>query len=410
MNQNHNSNSSDSAANELRRQYDRVLLPVYSPPAPVFVRGAGSRVWDADGREYVDFGGGIAVLSLGHAARPITDAVCAQVKKMMHTSNLHANDAAIGLANMLSEHTFADRVFLCNSGAEANEAALKLARHRGVALHADKFRVLSFTNSFHGRVGLAMSATGQDKIRQGFGPLAAGFCFAPFNDSQAASEQADDNLCAIIVEPVQGEGGVIPADDSFLQTLRTLADRHNALLIYDEIQTGAGRCGELYAYMTSDAIPTPDVLTSAKGLGGGFPVAAMICSEKAADGLPKGAHGSTYGGNPTAAAAACAVLNTLTAAGFMDSVKETAREFHHRLTDINKKFNCFGQIRACGMLIGCEMVPSLQAADVAAAALNSGLIVITAAHNTLRFAPALNIKSEDIREGFDRLEVALAKL
>lgn len=394
-----------SCDDDLRETYRRCMLPVYAPPPPVFVRGAGARVWDADGREYVDFGGGIAVLSLGHAAPQVADAVAAQARKLTHTSNLHACEETILLARMLTENTFAARVFFCNSGAEANEAALKLARRRGVSLRADKFRVLAFDNGFHGRIGMAMAATGQTKIRDGFGPLTPGFCFAPFNDGAAAKEKMTDDFCAILAEPVQGEGGVIPATAEFLQTLRALADETDALLIFDEIQTGAGRCGALYAYEKYGVIP--DLLTSAKGLGGGFPIGALLCGEKAADALPVGAHGSTFGGNPLAARAARAVLDEILSPGFLAEVVARGETLREGLEKIRRKLNCFTDIRGRGLLIGCRAKAS--APDIAAAALEDGLVVLTAGQNTLRFAPALNIPYADIAEGLAVLEKTLRR-
>ncbi|MGU9951255.1 MAG: aspartate aminotransferase family protein [Gammaproteobacteria bacterium WSBS_2016_MAG_OTU1] len=392
--------------NNLRNQYDKTILPIYSPPAPVFVRGEGARLWDDANKEYVDFGGGIATVSLGHTG--VAAAICQQAQKLMHISNLHANEAAVLLAQTLCDETFAARVFLCNSGAEANEAALKLARYGGVLQHADKYEVLAFTNGFHGRIGLAMAASGQDKVRAGFGPLAAGFSFAPYNDLAAVKEKINKNTCAIIVEPIQGEGGVIPAAAGFLRGLRELADEVGALLLFDEIQTGAGRTGDLYAYMSEGVIP--DVLTTAKGLGGGFPVAAMLANDKAAHILPPGAHGSTFGGNPLAASAASAVLAQLLSPGFLEGVKTRGEDFVARLTKTNDRFKCFTDIRGRGLLIGCQMRDELQATDVVSAALEMGLIIITAGGNVLRFAPALNIAPQDVEDGFLRLQNTLEKV
>ncbi|MGI9307060.1 MAG: aspartate aminotransferase family protein [Gammaproteobacteria bacterium] len=395
------------AESELRAQYGKYMLPVYAPPSPVLSRGRGSRVWDLDGREYVDFGGGVAVLSLGHAPPPLAAALRAQSDALWHTSNLYANDAGVRLARKLAEETFAARVFLCNSGTEANEAAIKLARRRGVNLRADKFRVLAFDNGFHGRTGFAMAATGQAKVREGFGALPPGFSFAPFNDLRAAEKMLDENVCAIIAEPVQGEGGVIPAAPGFLRGLGELAARADALLILDEIQTGAGRTGALYAYMEENI--TPDILTSAKGLGGGFPTAAVLCGDKAADALPPGSHGSTFGGNPLASRVALAVLEEITKPGFLAGVKERGAEFTRRLRALNEKFKCFTEVRGRGLLVGCPLREGLQAAEIAAAALAAGVLVLTAGGNTLRFAPALNIPPEDIKEGFARLQTTLEK-
>ena len=360
----------------LRDDYARLFLPTYAPPKPVLTRGNGAFVWDTEGREYIDFGGGIAVLSLGHAAPAVLSALAEQAAQLMHTSNLFVNDAAVLLADKLRSATFARRVFLCNSGAEANEAALKLARRRGIKLHPEKYRVLSFEGGFHGRIGLAMAATPQSKIRDGFGPLAPGFLHTPLNDISAAWDIADDNLCAIIIEPIQGESGVRPANRDFLQGLRKVADKHDAVLIFDEIQCGAGRTGDLYVYQTLGAIP--DVLTTAKGLGGGFPVAAMLAGESVCDALPTGSHGTTYGGNPLAAKVALSVLETLLADGFLDGVKKRGEEFMHHLHKINDDIGCFAEIRGRGLLLGCDLKEPFSAKDLAMAALDEGLIVITA--------------------------------
>ena len=394
--------------NDLRRQYDAHLLPVYTPPSPVFTRGHGAKVWDTEGREYVDFGGGIAVLSLGHAPPSLSAAIAEQAERLLHTSNLHVNDVAAQLAARLTQETFAARVYLCNSGAEANEAAIKLARHRGVAKATEKYRMVAFDGGFHGRVGMAMAASGQAKVREGFGPLTPGFCFAPYNDLAAAAALMNDEVCAILLEPVQGENGVRPASLDFLRGLRDLADQYDALLIFDEIQSGAGRCGTLYYYQQTGV--TPDVMTTAKGLGGGFPVAAMLTTEEAAAHLPVGTHGSTYGGNPLASRAALAVLDEILSPGFLDGVRRRGELFINKLAALDAEFNCFTDIRGKGCWLGCDLRGDMTAKALAAAALAEGLIVITAGEKTLRLAPALNIPDEDTAEGFTRLWRAMEKL
>ena len=393
--------------NNLRDLYDTYTLPVYAPPAPVFVRGSGSYVWDEKNRDYVDFAGGVAVLSLGHAPPAMVRALQEQAAKLMHTSNLHVNKEAVLLSQLLVNNTFAKKVFLCNSGAEANEAALKLARKRGGEIHPQKNKVLSFSDGFHGRIGFAMAATSSAKVREGFGDLAPGFNIAPFNDIEQTTAAVDDNTCAIIAEPIQGEGGVNSATAEFLTTLRHLANRHDALLIFDEIQCGVGRTGVLYAYMQTEVIP--DVITSAKGLGGGFPVAAMMAGDKAITALTVGSHGTTYGGNALAARVARVVLQEILSAGFLDGVKQRSEIFNHHLQAINNRFNCFADIRVCGLLIGCTLKDSINAADIVAALLSGGVIATTAANNTLRMLPALNIPFADIEEGFNRINKVLDK-
>lgn len=391
---------------DFRAAYERAALPVFAPPRPTLTRGAGSRMWDSDGREYVDFGGGVAVLSLGHAHPKVAEAVCAQARTLAHTSNLHVNDAAAALLARLAGAAFPARVFLCNSGAEANEAALKLARRRGEKQRSGRHVVLSFENSFHGRYGFSLAATGKPALRDGFGPLAEGFRFAPFNDLAAARRAMDDSVCAVIAEPVQGEGGIHPATGEFLRGLRGLADEFDALLILDEIQSGAGRTGTLWAFEQFGT--TPDVLTSAKGLGNGFPIGAMLAGARAMDALAPGEHGTTFGGNPVACRAALAVLDELSAPGFLAAVRERSGRFRARLEELNGRRNCFAEIRGMGMWWGCDMRGERSAAEVAAAALAEGLIVITAGERVLRFAPALNLPEADAAEGFARLDKALA--
>lgn len=391
---------------ELRAQYDRYILPVYAPPAPVMVRGEGSRLFDADGRDYVDFAAGVAVVSLGHCAPAIRDALIEQARRLWHTSNLFANDAAIALAAALSAKTLGGRAFLCNSGAEAVEAALKLARRRGTAKHPEKYRVLAFENSFHGRIGFSLAACGQDKLKKDFGPLAPGFVFAPFNDiaqARAAAAEAGDNLAAVIAEPVQGEGGVNIAQADFLRALREIADAAGALLIFDEVQSGAGRCGALYAYQEF-GVP-PDLLATAKGIGGGFPVAAMIAAESAAGALAAGDHGSTFGGNPLACRVALAALNEIDKPDFLAGVRRRGEKFLAKLAEINGRLNCFREIRGKGLLVAADL--HLPAAEVRAAALKAGTLTLSAGKNALRLAPPLNIPDDDIEEGFRRLEEGL---
>lgn len=389
-----------------RAQYEAVVMGTYAPPAVVFARGAGSRLWDEDGREYVDFGGGIAVLSLGHCPPVLTAALARQAERLMHVSNLHVSAPAVRAAGLLVDNSFAERVFWCNSGAEANEAALKLARRYGVARGGEaKIKTLSFGGGFHGRMGLAMAATPQEKVRGGFGALAPGFFCAPFNALAAAEAALDADFCAIIVEPVQGEGGVNVASGEFLRGLRALATRYDALLIFDEVQSGAGRTGALFAYQGAGV--APDVLTCAKGMGGGFPVGAMLAAGEAATVLGPGSHGTTFGGNALAGAAVEAVLSEILAAGFLAGVRGRAAEFGRRLAEMRARLACFGEVRQSGLLIGCDVAGGRRAGEVAAACLARGLVVLTAGENAVRLAPALNIPEKDVAEGFEILAAAL---
>jgi len=290
-----------------RSVFDQVMVPNYAPSVVIPVKGAGSRVWDQNGREYIDFAGGIAVSALGHTHPRLVSILKEQAEKLWHVSNVMTNEPALRLASLLTERTFAERVFFANSGAEANEAAFKLVRkyahdHYG----EDKNEILSFYSSFHGRTLFTVSVGGQAKYTEGFEPVPGGITHANYNDLASVEAVISDKTCAVVIEPVQGEGGVMPADPEFLKGLRALCDKHNALLVFDEIQTGVGRSGELYAYMKYGVMP--DILTTAKSLGGGFPVAAMLTTESIAQSFCIGTHGSTYGGNPLACAVAEALL------------------------------------------------------------------------------------------------------
>ncbi|THD37147.1 acetylornithine/succinyldiaminopimelate transaminase, partial [Pantoea sp. R102] len=282
-----------------RHDFDQWMMPVYAPAAFVPVRAEGSTLWDQQGKEYIDFAGGIAVNALGHAHPALQQALTEQAGKLWHTGNGYTNEPILRLAKQLIDATFADRVFFCNSGAEANEAALKLARK--VAhdrFGAEKNGIVAFTNAFHGRTLFTVSAGGQPAYSRDFAPLPPAIQHATFNDLASAAALINDQTCAVIVEPIQGEGGVLPADPAFLRGLRELCDRHQALLIFDEVQSGVGRTGSLYAYMHYGV--TPDVLSTAKALGGGFPIGAMLTREDLAQVMGVGTHGTTYGGNPLA--------------------------------------------------------------------------------------------------------------
>ncbi|MGD8709829.1 MAG: acetylornithine/succinyldiaminopimelate transaminase, partial [Ectothiorhodospiraceae bacterium] len=286
-----------------RELFDRYLVPTYNPPEIIPERGEGSRVWDQQGREYVDLAGGIAVTCLGHAHPRLVAALEEQGRKLWHLSNVLTNEPALRLARRLCELTFAERVFFANSGAEANEAALKLARRYAHDRHGpEKHEIIAFNQAFHGRTLFTVSVGGQAKYREGFGPLPQGIRHVPFNDLDAVEEAISDRTCAVIMEPIQGEGGIVPAEAEFARGVRALCDRHNALLIYDEVQTGVGRTGDLYAYMGLGV--TPDILSTAKALGGGFPIGAMLTREDIAATFQPGTHGTTYGGNPLACAVA----------------------------------------------------------------------------------------------------------
>ena len=394
-----------------REQFDDVMVPNYAPGKIIPVRGEGSHIWDQDGREYIDFAGGIAVSALGHAHPALVEALTAQGKKLWHLSNVMTNEPAIALAKKLTELTFADKVYFCNSGAEANEAALKLARRHAWLKHGDeKHEIISTLSSFHGRTLFTVSVGGQAKYKEGFEPTPGGISHVPYNDLAAMEARISDKTAAIIVEPIQGEGGVTPAKKEYLEGLRALCDKHDALLIFDEVQSGVGRTGELYAYQKYGV--TPDVLTTAKALGGGFPIGAMLTTDECAKSLGVGTHGSTYGGNPLACSVSLAVIETLTAPGVMDGVEAKGQRIRDGLARINERFHLFKDVRGMGLLIGAELVDEWQgkAKDFLGAALEEGVMMLVAGPNVLRFAPSLIIPDADIDDGLARLETAIEKV
>ncbi|EOC1595736.1 aspartate aminotransferase family protein [Cronobacter sakazakii] len=387
-----------------RQNFDEWMIPVYAPAAFIPVRAEGSTLWDQEGKEYIDFAGGIAVNALGHAHPKLREALETQAAKIWHTGNGYTNEPVLRLAKRLIDATFADRVFFCNSGAEANEAALKLARkyahdHYG----AQKSGIVAFKNAFHGRTLFTVSAGGQPAYSQDFAPLPPQISHAVFNDLDSAAALINDDTCAVIVEPVQGDGGVVPATKAFLQGLRELCDRHNALLIFDEVQTGVGRTGHLYAYMHYGV--TPDVLSTAKALGGGFPIGAMLTTERCAAVMGVGTHGTTYGGNPLAGAVAGQVLDLVNTPEMLNDVKARHDAFVEQLNAMNQRLGLFKEIRGLGLLIGCVLKDEYagKAKAISLAAAKEGAMVLIAGANVLRFAPALNISHQEIETGLARM-------
>lgn len=390
-----------------RQDFDQWMMPVYAPAPFIPVRGEGAWLWDQQGKGYVDFAGGIAVNALGHAHPAMIRALTEQAEKFWHTGNGYTNEPALRLAKQLIDATFADRIFFCNSGAEANEAALKTARkyaHDRFGSH--KSGIVAFKNAFHGRTLFTVSAGGQPAYSQDFAPLPPDIRHGVYNDIDSARVLIDDDTCAVIVEPIQGEGGVIPASFEFLQELRALCDRHHAALIFDEVQTGVGRTGELYAYMHYGVMP--DLLTTAKALGGGFPIGALLASEAFASVMTVGTHGTTYGGNPLACAVAGEVLSIINTPQVLNGVKQREQWFKERLQAINAQFGLFKEIRGVGLLIGCALRDEYagKAKQISLLAADEGLMVLIAGANVVRFAPALIVKEEDVTLGLNRFAAA----
>ncbi|XKH01760.1 aspartate aminotransferase family protein [Marinobacter nauticus] len=395
-----------------RELFDEVMVPNYAPGNIIPVRGEGSRVWDQDGREFVDLQGGIAVTSLGHAHPGLLGALQEQSEKIWHLSNVMTNEPALRLAKTLCDLTFAERVFFANSGAEANEAAFKLARrYAWDNVGPEKHEIISFTNSFHGRTLFTVAVGGQPKYLEGFEPAPGGIHHATFNDLESVKALiSKEKTCAVVVEPIQGEGGVLPADPEFLKGLRELCDEHDALLVFDEVQTGAGRTGYLYAYEMYGV--TPDILTSAKGLGGGFPVAAMLTTEKVAASFTVGTHGSTYGGNALACAVAQKVVDTVSQPEVLKGVKAHSDMLRKGMMDIGERYGVFSEVRGAGLLLGCVLTEEWKgrAKEFLAAGLDEGVMVLIAGGNVVRLAPSLIIPETDIEEALQRFERAVAKL
>ncbi|WP_267927517.1 aspartate aminotransferase family protein [Desulfolithobacter dissulfuricans] len=378
-----------------------MFVGTYSRFPAAMVKGRGCRLWDADGREYLDFLAGIAVCSLGHCHPAVTEAVCRQAGELMHVSNLFHTRPQIELAELLTQNSFADRVFMANSGAEANEAAIKLARiHAGEG----RFEIISLSGSFHGRTLATVAATGQPKFHQGFEPLPEGFIHAGFGDPAALEELISDKTCAILCEPLQGESGVRPLEPEYLQAIRNLCDKHNLLLIFDEVQTGLGRTGTLFAHEQLGV--TPDIMTLAKALGNGLPIGAMLTTDDIAASLGVGTHASTFGGNPVAAAGAVAVLKTMLAPGFLDQVRERSAYFMERLEEVAARFPHLATgVRGRGLLLG--LVLTEKGCDLGMDIVNQlfarGVLINFAGGRVLRFIPPLIVEAEDIDLLIDRL-------
>ncbi|WP_269749561.1 bifunctional acetylornithine/succinyldiaminopimelate transaminase [Xenorhabdus lircayensis] len=393
-----------------RNTYDQVMLPIYAPASFIPVRGQGSRVWDQQGKEYIDFAGGIAVLALGHCHPALVDALKQQGEKLWHISNIFTNEPALSLAQKLIDATFAQRVFFANSGAEANEAAFKLARRYAITrCHPNKTKIIAFHQAFHGRTFFTVSVGGQPKYAEGFGPKPADIVHVPFNDLDAVRAVIDDHTCAVVLEPIQGEGGVTPATVEFLHGVRELCDKHQALLVFDEVQSGMGRTGKLYAYQHYGV--QPDILTTAKALGGGFPISAMLTTEAIATAMETGAHGTTYGGNPLACSVGCAALDIINTPEVLTGVENRHDIIIHALEKMNQKYGIFQEVRGKGLLIGAVLKVEYQgkAREILQQAAEQGLMLLSAGDSILRFTPSLIIPEDEIADGMARLDMAISR-
>jgi len=383
---------------------DKYMFRTYARFPITLVRGKGCRLWDEDGKEYIDFVGGIAVCALGHSSPIVTSALKDQSETLVHVSNLYYTKPQTELAQMLVENSFADRVFFCNSGAEANEAAIKLARrYANETSGSHKSTIVSMENSFHGRTMATLSATGQRKVQVGYDPLLQGFKFVPFNDLNALDKALDETACAVIVEPIQGEGGVVCPDPDYLKRVRTLCDERRALLIFDEVQVGLGRTGRLFAHEHFNV--TPDIMTLAKALGNGLPIGAMLAIEKLAPVFGPGSHATTFGGTPLVTAVSKAVLTSLLEDGWIDHCRDMGNYLKKKMETLARKYSLVKSVRGLGLILGMEL--DRPCAPIVDACMQKGFLINCAHDTVLRFIPPLIIGKEEIDlliETLDRVE------
>lgn len=388
-------------------KYRSYMAPTYGPSI-VIEKGRGSRVWDVEGKEYIDFAGGIAVLGVGHCHPEVVQILKDQSEKLWHVSNIFGNKPATELVENLTAATFAEQVFLCNSGAEANEAALKLARRYAVDNYGkEKDEIITFNNSFHGRTLFTVTVGGQEKYRAGFGPLPGGITYGEYNNLEDIKQKISEKTCAVILEPIQGEGGVINGTDSFIQGIRKLCDKNNALLIFDEVQTGFGRTGSLYAYEQTGV--TPDILTSAKALGAGFPIGAMLTTRKIASSFVVGTHGSTFGGNPLGAAVANKVLELVNKKEVLEGVKRKRKLIEEFMAQTKEFSEIFGPLRGKGLLVGIPLLGKWKgkSGEFLKAGLKERLMMLIAGPDVVRMAPSLLISDRDLLEGLRSFKKAV---
>ncbi|HBV98414.1 MAG: acetylornithine aminotransferase [Peptococcaceae bacterium BICA1-7] len=393
--------------NEVIQMGDKYLMKTYGRLQMALVKGSGARVWDADGNEYLDFVGGLAVNALGHAHPAVTRAIADQAETLMHVSNLYYIEPQVKLARILAENSCGDRVFFCNSGAEANEAAIKLARkHAKVCGHPDKYEIITALKSFHGRTLATITATGQAKYQQGFEPLPSGFRYVPFNDLEALKAAVGPNTCAVMLEPVQGEGGVNPADPGYLQGVRQLCNEEGLLLIFDEVQSGLGRTGKLLAHQHYGV--DPDIFTLAKALGGGFPIGAAVAVEKVAASFVPGDHASTFGGNPLACAAGLAVMDQLINRGVVENAARVGDYFKNKLKEMASRHSFVKEVRGLGLILGMEL--DVNGGEIVTRCQDRGLLINCVNGNVLRFLPPLVITPGDVDQAAGILEKVLEEV
>jgi acetylornithine/N-succinyldiaminopimelate aminotransferase len=389
------------SAKEIMALANENIMNTYKRFPIVLAKGSGVKVWDINGREYLDFVSGIAVCSLGHSHPQVITAVKEQLEKLTHVSNLYYTEPQTQLAKLLVENSFADKVFFCNSGAEANEAAIKLVRkYAHENMGPDKFELITMKDSFHGRTMATITATGQEKFQFGFTPLLEGFTYVPFNDLRALEAAISSKTCGIMLEPIQGEGGVNIPDDNYLASVRDICDRHGILLIVDEVQTGMGRTGKLFAYEHSGI--KPDIMTLAKALGNGLPVGAMLATDKIAKAFLPGNHASTFGGNPLAMVAASTVVKTILQESILENCREIGNYFLLQLKKLQQKYKIIKEVRGKGLMLAVKL--DIEAGDIVNDCLHKGLLINSTGGKTLRFVPPLIITTQDVDQAINVLD------
>jgi predicted acetylornithine/succinylornithine family transaminase len=386
---------------EIMALADENIMNTYKRFPIILVKGSGVKVWDVNGKEYLDFVAGIAVCNLGHSHPQVIATVKEQLENLTHVSNLYYTEPQAQLAKLLVYNSFADKVFFCNSGAEANEAAIKLARkYAHENMGPDKFELITMKDSFHGRTMATITATGQEKFQFGFTPLLEGFTYVPFNDLQALEARISNKTCGIMVEPIQGEGGVNIPDTQYLARMREICDRHGILLIVDEVQTGMGRTGELFAYEHSGI--KPDIMTLAKALGNGFPIGAMLATNKIAKAFIPGNHASTFGGSPLAMAAANATVKTMLQEGILEHCRKMGDYFLLQLKKLQQKHKIIKEVRGMGLMLAAQL--NIESGDIVNECLQKGLLINSAGSKTLRFVPPLIITTQDVDQAIKVLD------
>lgn len=394
------------SASELIYEGSQFLIDTYTRHPIILVRGEGTKVWDSTGREYLDFVGGIAVCNLGHCHPRVIQALEEQAKELIHCSNLYHIGPQAALAQRLCEHSFGERVFFCNSGTEANEAAIKLARKYATGRYGkDRYEIITMENSFHGRTMGALSATGQEKFHKGFEPLLPGFTYVSFDDLEAIKDAVTPQTCAVMVEPIQGEGGVNIPSPGYLKGLRELCDQNEVLLIYDEVQVGMGRTGRLFAHQHDDA--PPHIMTLAKSLANGVPIGAVVTTEEVGQAFTPGNHASTFGGNPLATKVGCVVLDTILGDGILENCQQMGEHFLRGFRDVQQRYNFIKDVRGKGLIIGVEL--EFEGKEIVEQLMERGFLINCTMEMVLRFLPPLIVTREEINLLLTALEEVFAR-